>query len=104
MGMEKRAAPNDDAKPTGVTAAARHNGMRRRPTSEPVSSKMANMIIHENYRDGTSRASARHSTCPPGECALETVASVRAALTDASLDLLAFPGSRLAGPSAGFMR
>jgi hypothetical protein len=72
--------------------------------SEPVSSKMANMILYENYRDGTGRASAKHRTCLPAACALETAAPVRAASPDAGLDFLAFPGSRLAKPSAGFTR
>jgi len=65
---------------------------------------MANMILYENYGDGTSRASAKHRTCPPAACALETAAPVHPALPDAGLDFVAFPGSRLAEPSAGFTR
>jgi hypothetical protein len=65
---------------------------------------MANMILYENYGDGTSRASAKHRTCLPAACPLETAAPVRAALPDAGRDFLAFPGSRLGKLSAGFTR
>jgi hypothetical protein len=65
---------------------------------------MANMILYENYGDGTSRASAKRRTCLPAACALETAAPVHPALPDAGLDFVAFPGSRLAEPSAGFIR
>jgi hypothetical protein len=65
---------------------------------------MANMILHENYCDGTSRASAKYRTCRPAVCALETAAPARAALTAAGLNFVGFPGSRLAKPSAGFTR
>ncbi|MDQ6702298.1 MAG: hypothetical protein M3Z96_03890 [Pseudomonadota bacterium] len=65
---------------------------------------MANMILHENYCDGTSRASAKLRMCLPAGRDWETAAPVRAALTDAGLDFLAFLGSRLAKPSTGFTR
>jgi hypothetical protein len=65
---------------------------------------MANIILHENYCDGTSRAFAKHRNCLPAGCALETAAPVRRALTDAGLDFLAFPGSRLGKPNAGSTR
>ncbi len=68
-----------------------------RKSSEPVSSKMANMILHENYCDGIGRASAKHLACLPAGCALKT--PVHAALTDAAVVFLAFPGFRLAKPS-----
>jgi hypothetical protein len=50
---------------------------------------MADMILHDNNCDGNGHASG-------------TAAPVRAALTDAGVNFLAFPGSRLAEPSAGF--
>lgn len=83
---EEHAAPND-------------KGNR----AEPRSVKMANMIIRENYCNGTripSRTSAKHRTCLRAGFALETVAPVRAALTDAGLDFHA--RLRLAERSTGF--
>jgi hypothetical protein len=65
---------------------------------------MANMILHEDYCDGTSRASAKLRTCLPAGSGLETAAPFRAALTDAGLDFLYCLGSRLAKFSAGFTR
>jgi hypothetical protein len=72
--------------------------------SEPVSSKIANMILYENYGDGTSRASAKHRTRVAAACALETAAPVHPALPDAGLDFVAFPVSRLGKLRAGFTR
>lgn len=64
---------------------------RRSPVPEPVSSKMADMILHENNCDGNSRASG-------------TAAPVRAALTGAGIEFLAMRGTRHAKPSDGFPR
>ena len=102
--MEKRAGAQQQRKraaeppPRVITACAEKSSF------EPVSSKMANMILHENDCYGTSRESAKHRTCLPAGCALETAAPVHPALPDAGLDFVAFPGSRLAEPSAGFTR
>jgi hypothetical protein len=65
---------------------------------------MADMTLHEDNCDGNSRVSAKHRACHPAVGALELAAQVRAALADASRDFLAFHGSRLAKPSAGFAR
>jgi len=69
----------------GITAGAEES------SSGAGFSKMADMILHDNNCDGNCRASG-------------TAAPVRAALTDAGVNFLAFPGSRLAEPSAGFIR
>jgi hypothetical protein len=65
---------------------------------------MANMILHEDYCNGTSRASAKLRTCLPAGSGLETAAPVRATLADAGLDFLDYLGSRRAKLSAGFTR
>jgi hypothetical protein len=84
-------APNGNGKPTSGTAVARHNGRHGGVQFRSRFSKMADMILHDNNCDGNGRASG-------------TAAPVRAALTDAGVNFLAFPGSRLAEPSAGFTR
>lgn len=71
---------------------------------EPVSSKMADMILCGNNRDRNKSASAKPRTCLPARCALETAPQIRAALTDAGLDFFAFPGTCLGEFSAGSPR
>jgi hypothetical protein len=102
--MEKRAGAQQQRKRAAEPPPRVIIPCAEKSSFEPVSSKMANMILHENDCDGTSRESAKHRTCPPAGCALETAAPVRAALTDTGLNFLAFPGSRRAEPSAGFTR
>jgi hypothetical protein len=65
---------------------------------------MAGMTLHENNCNRNSRASAKFRECHPAIGALEPAAQVRGALADASRDFLAFHGSRLVKPSAGFAR
>lgn len=81
-------------------ADARH--ARRNPVSAQVSSKMADMILHENSCDRNRRVAAKRRACLRAGSAVETAAPIRAALTDARLGFLAFRGSRLAKPSTGF--
>lgn len=95
--MGKSVQGRSQQRPT-TTACAEKSSL------EPVSGKMANMILHGNNRDRNRSASAKPRTCLPARCALETAPQIRAALTDPGLDFFAFPGTCLSEPSAGSPR